>query len=161
MTLDSLAVTNTGATALVVNANCLAPNCTTALATQNPFTVSDRRLKRDIEPIVNALNKVTKLKGVYYKWVAHADHRDADNRRHIGLIAQDVQHIVPEAVGQVLEGKMLGVDYEALVPLLIEALGELERQNDEDSQDLLNLRTQIFSDFSDVVSKSSYLRKQT
>ncbi len=126
--LDVLGVTDTGSSALVVNGNCADSDCGSALATQNPFAVSDRRLKSDIEPVTRALSKVTKLKGVYYKWVAHADHKDADNRRHIGLIAQDVQHIVPEAVGQVLGGKMLGVDYEALVPLLIEAVRELSEK---------------------------------
>ncbi len=132
ISLDVLGVTDSGSTALVVNANCASANCGSDsgmyTVPQTTFAVSDRRLKQDIEPVINALNKVTKLKGVYYKWVAHADHKDADNRRHIGLIAQDVQHIVPEAVGQVLGGKMLGVDYEALVPLLIEAVRELSEK---------------------------------
>ncbi len=156
--LDVLGVTDTGSSALVVNGNCADIDCGSALATQNPFAVSDRRLKSDIEPVTRALSKVTKLKGVYYKWVAHADHKDADNRRHIGLIAQDVQHIVPEAVGQVLGGKMLGVDYEALVPLLIEAVGELERENELDSITLSKMKSQFASDFSGLQSKANSMK---
>jgi len=49
-----------------------------------------------------------------------------DNRRHIGFLAQDVQKVVPEAVSEMHRDRYLGVDYAALVPVLVGALQELD-----------------------------------
>ena len=95
---------------------------------------SDRRLKEDVQPIVDALAKVQALTGVSYRMIG------GDGARHVGLIAQDVQSTVPEVVfegGPQLaagtDGKpvaqsgdpMLGVAYGNLVAVLIEAVKEL------------------------------------
>ena len=68
-----------------------------------------------------------------------------DKRRHIGLMAQDLQHVVPEAVIPSEDGDFLTVDYNSLVALLVEAIRELEQQTaraDKTIQ-LLDSRLQI------------------
>jgi len=84
-------------------------------------TMSDGTLKTDVEPIADALTKVRKLRGVTYKW---AKGKGPDGK-HIGLIAQEVAEVAPEAVHK--DGKgVLGIAYGQLVSVLIEATKELE-----------------------------------
>jgi hypothetical protein len=86
-----------------------------------PYTnVSDATLKENVLEIANSLAAVKQLVGVHYTWIA-----DANKKKQIGLIAQDVQKVVPEAVS-VTSSKKLGVAYASLVPLLINAIKELE-----------------------------------
>ena len=49
-----------------------------------------------------------------------------DSRRHIGFLAQDVQSVVPEAVSEMHGERYLGIDYAALVPVLVGALQEMD-----------------------------------
>jgi len=94
------------------------------------ITTSDERLKTDIVPLPNPLSKVTKLRGVYFSWVKdEPGGLKFDDRRHVGVLAQDVQEVLPEIVDEINGGKYLGVDYPALIPLLIEAIRELDRTN--------------------------------
>ena len=82
---------------------------------------SDRRLKDNIEPVDNALALVEQLNGVYYTLID-----DDQTRRHVGLIAQDVQGVLPEVVFEGEdEEKMLGIAYPQLVAVLINAVKEL------------------------------------
>ena len=88
-------------------------------------TNSDRRLKTDISTIENASEKVSKLRGVEYTW----DYGKHKGKRDIGLIAQEVEEVVPEVVseGELLDGTTAKrVDYAKLVGLLIEANKELQ-----------------------------------
>ena len=92
-------------------------------ATGNVTTNSDERLKENIETIDNALNKVKELRGVSYNKI--------DNERHeIGLIAQEVEKVLPEVVGLSSEGYK-SVSYGNIVGLLIEAIKEQQKQIDE------------------------------
>jgi len=88
---------------------------------------SDRTLKENIEPIEGALDKVMALQGVSFNLIA------TPGKREIGLIAQDVEPVVPEimqtfqthdAEGRAAETK-LALDYPKLTALLIEAVKEL------------------------------------
>ena len=87
--------------------------------------VSDEREKENIETISGATELVKQLRGVTHKW---KDKRDDET--HHGLIAQEVQKVVPDVVseGAAKEGETptLGVAYQKLVPLLIESIKELE-----------------------------------
>jgi hypothetical protein len=93
---------------------------------------SDRRLKTDIEPITDALAIVQGLNGVYYKHVQHEGVTTAPPRQ-VGLIAQDVQPVLPEVVfetGEAVEPEgdaspMLGLAYPNIVAVLINAVKEL------------------------------------
>ena len=85
-------------------------------------TSSDERLKKNISPITDGLDKVLKLQGVNYQFI-----KDRDNRREVGLIAQQVEEVVPEVVGEKEDG-MKTVNYGALVGVLIEAIKELSQE---------------------------------
>lgn len=89
---------------------------------------SDKRLKTNITPISGALSKVLGLNGVYYNW-----YDNPDGNKRIGLIAQDVQNVVPELVfkNEKSQEKYLGVHYDNIGPLLIEAVKELANNNVE------------------------------
>jgi len=84
--------------------------------------LSDEKFKYNISPIDNALNKVEKLSGVYF------NRNDINNdKRYIGLIAQDVEKIIPEVItNSDLTGKSIA--YGNLVGLLIEAIKELSEK---------------------------------
>ena len=88
-------------------------------ATVNVAWTSDGRLKDDVRPIEGALVKVERMEGVSY-----IRNDIEDGRRFVGVIAQDMREIVPEAV-QEGAGGYLAVDYGALSPVLIEAIKEL------------------------------------
>lgn len=92
-------------------------------AAGNVTAFSDRRLKTDIGPIENPIEKVRQLNGVNYT-------RKGTDTRGTGLIAQDVQKVAPEAVVQNEEG-YLSVAYGNLVGLLVEAIKMQQDQIDE------------------------------
>ena len=93
-------------------------------------TASDSRLKTDISTINDALGTVGKLRGVSYKWLR-------DGKADIGVIAQEVEEVVPEVVktktvlGLDGEEEMKTVDYGKLVGVLINAINELKAEVEE------------------------------
>lgn len=89
---------------------------------------SDERLKDNVETINNALEKVSELNGVTFNWNELAEGKDK-NIREAGVIAQQVQKVLPEVVTERDTG-YLAVRYEKLVPLLIEAIKELKAEVD-------------------------------
>ena len=91
-------------------------------ATGNVTAYSDIRLKKDIEVIPNALDKVLNLRGVNYSDIELGD-------RRTGVIAQELQKVMPEAVRE-QEG-YLAVAYGNLAGVLIEAIKELKAEIDE------------------------------
>lgn len=84
---------------------------------QNFTATSDSRLKRDVREIDDALTLALQLRGVRFKWVESAE----GDEEQFGVIAQEVQKTAPGAV-RMNAGKYLGVDYNQLVPILIEGL---------------------------------------
>jgi fibronectin-binding autotransporter adhesin len=80
---------------------------------------SDRQLKTNLLPITGALDKVSRLQGVYFDWIKNEKSGlEFDEKRHVGVIAQNVLDVLPEAVDRKDGGNYLGVDYSAMVPLL-------------------------------------------
>jgi hypothetical protein len=94
---------------------------------------SDTRLKRDILPIENALNKILMLNGVTYNWNKEFDPDiNLDDRNHIGLLAQDVEKIIPQAVyTDNSKNQLKSMTYTELIPVLIEAIKEQQTQINE------------------------------
>jgi hypothetical protein len=91
---------------------------------------SDIRLKTDIKPITNALEKVMQLTGVTFEWNrAKYPDRHFTKGRQIGLIAQWVEPIVPEVVTTDDSGYK-ALDYSKLTALLINAVKEQQLQID-------------------------------
>jgi hypothetical protein len=95
-----------------------------SLGCQKLFEVSDERLKTHIEPLQGSLDKVLSMRGVGYR---HA-RPEAGHAPQIGLIAQEVAKVVPEAV--TTQRGVQAVSYTALVPVLVEALKELKAEVD-------------------------------
>jgi hypothetical protein len=92
--------------------------------------VSDIRLKANIEPISNALDKVLSLNGFTYNFNEIGKELGFDvDIRHSGVSAQDIQKVLPESVAPAPANEdYLTVKYEKLVPLLIEAIKEQQSQ---------------------------------
>lgn len=92
------------------------------------FYTSDKRLKKDIVKIEHALERVRWLNGVEFTWDKEVIEKLQDvgpkPDNDIGLIAQDVEKVFPQAVIQRNDGYK-AVDYSKLVPVLIEAIKEL------------------------------------
>lgn len=86
------------------------------VATGNVTAFSDERLKDNVETIEGALDKVSQMRGVMY---------DKDGERGTGVIAQEMQKVMPEVVE---EGEYLSVAYGNIVGVLIEAVKELKEE---------------------------------
>ena len=90
------------------------------------FSGSDRRLKNNIVNISDALNKVKQLNGVTWEWNEDAN-EVTKTAPSTGLIAQEVQAVLPEVVKEREDG-YLGIDYSKMVGLLVEAIKEQQTQ---------------------------------
>jgi hypothetical protein len=77
---------------------------------------SDVRLKKNIERIENALQKVSEISGYTYNTIYDED-------RHAGVIAQEIDKVLPEIVNKGNDG-LMGVEYGNISALLIEAIKE-------------------------------------
>jgi hypothetical protein len=97
----------------------------TFTASGDVVAYSDARVKENIEPIKNALEKTLNLKGVYYN---RTDKEDKS--RKVGVIAQEIIEFLPEVVTEDDQG-MLGVSYGNITAVLIEAIKEQQQQIDE------------------------------
>ncbi len=85
---------------------------------------SDKRFKEDIRLIPDAMNRLNQLKGVTYKYqTAKFENRDFPQGQSLGLIAQEVEKVFPELVVEDSEGYK-AINYDGLIPVLIEALKE-------------------------------------
>ena len=97
----------------------------TITATSNITAYSDIKLKENIELIPDALDKINSISGYTY------NRKDIeDSARQTGVIAQEVQKVLPEAVMEDEDGT-LSVAYGNMVGLLIESIKELKTQADE------------------------------
>jgi hypothetical protein len=108
--------------------------CTRNGSFDNVEIRSDRRAKSDIKVIENALEKVETLSGNTYE----LHNTSGGTTRSAGLIAQEVQEILPEAVTQDNEedGGMLRLNYNSVIALLVESVKEL-------SAEVKNLKAEI------------------
>ena len=85
------------------------------------FYSSDAALKEDIQTIENPLEKVQQLRGVSYKW------KDT-GKKDIGLVANEVQKVLPELVA---DGEHKTMDYGHMIGLLVEAIKEQQKEIEE------------------------------
>ena len=88
---------------------------------------SDATLKENISTLDNPLEKLVSIRGTEYDWKeGNKNYQGHD----IGVIAQDVEKVLPEAVSTKPDGTK-GVHYNKLIPLLIEAVKDLSQQVDD------------------------------
>jgi hypothetical protein len=85
------------------------------------WSSSDRNLKDNITPITGALDKIAQIGGYTFTWKPEAEKQEGQD---VGVIAQEVQAVQPEVVIERDNG-YLAVNYEKLVPLLIQGIKEL------------------------------------
>ena len=96
------------------------------------FASSDERLKENIVQIPNSLDKIKQIKGVLFNWKeGYGKVHPYGENKDVGVIAQEVQQILPEIVKENVHNKFLGVRYEKLTPLLLEAIKELSKKVEE------------------------------
>ena len=86
---------------------------------------SDERLKTDLVPIENGLEKVASLRSVIGRYLT-----DDEDKKRAFLIAQDVEKVLPEAVVTIEETGDMGVNYTEVIPLLVAAIKELKTEID-------------------------------
>jgi hypothetical protein len=114
---------------------------------------SDGRLKRDIAPFGPALSAVALLQPVHYYWRAtEFPERQFGGTRAYGLIAQDVEQVLPELVVTNDDGYK-AVDYSKLPLLTIQAIKELKAENDGMQRTIADLQKELRAaiDASDVL----------
>jgi hypothetical protein len=107
---------------------------------------SDARLKTNIEPLTNALEKLQQMRGVSYERLDAAA-----ASRQIGVIAQEVETVFPELVAPTADGYK-AVAYERLTAVLIEAVKELKAENDRLRAEVHSL-TQMVKELKDAMRK--------
>ena len=96
-------------------------NPSTGLLTSTDYnSSSDKRLKKNIKTVDSALDKVIALRGVTFDW-------KEGGAKAIGLIAQEVEKVIPEIVSQDESG-YLGIKYNNLIGVLVEAIKEQQEQ---------------------------------
>lgn len=95
--------------------------------------VSDERLKTNIKPIENALDKLEQLEGFTYNFNEIGEKLGFDpDKRHVGVSAQEVQNVLPEASAPApKDNNYLTVKYDKLIPLLIESVKNLKNDIDD------------------------------
>jgi hypothetical protein len=100
------------------------------------FYASDITLKENIINIENPIEKLFKIRGVKFDWKDdYIQKRGGEDgyfvrKKDVGIIAQEVESILPEIVGQRKDG-IKAVRYEKLIALLIEAVKELTHRIDK------------------------------
>ena len=90
---------------------------------------SDKRLKNNITPILNPMEKISKISGNTFEWNNNQDTYE-EGTKDIGLIAQEVEEILPELV-QTKDDGYKAVKYEKMIALLIEGMKEMQAEIDE------------------------------
>jgi len=91
------------------------------------FATSDKRLKDNISPITKALSKVNSISGNTFNWNASSDY---EGKGDTGVIAQEIEALDLPGVTTIRDDGTHAVNYEKLIPLLIEAIKELSNKVD-------------------------------
>lgn len=131
--------TSTIVASLSTDGNFCAKGGVTALATSS----SDKRLKKEIKPF-NAKQIIDKLKPVEFEWNKKANKYNSNlelNKKNYGLIAQDSDNIIDNLVFDLPDGNgYKGVRYEKLIPILLQAVKEQQKEIDELKQIIKKLK---------------------
>jgi hypothetical protein len=100
---------------------------------------SDERLKKNIAPLKSSLDKVMKLNGISYEWKAAEKQMEG---REIGLLAQDVEKVLPELVLMDSKGYK-SLAYDKLIPVLVEAMKEQQSVIKHQAAEIKELKEKI------------------
>ncbi len=121
---------------------------------------SDARLKRDVTPFPRLLEKLAKLQPVHFYWRTEAfPERHFGKAQSFGLVAQDVEKVLPELVTEDEQGYKV-VRYNKLPLLLLEAIKELKEENDSFRQQIEQQQQQLEARARQAALPQDELRKQ-
>ncbi len=127
--------------------------------TTGNYTSSDIRWKKNIRTIDNSLNRILNLRGVYYDWrVDEFPDKGFSKEKQIGVIAQEVEKVLPELVNTDNDGYK-AVAYDKLTAVLIEAVKEQQKQIELLKNENKELSSQV-ADLSEVNTKLSLQTKE-
>jgi hypothetical protein len=120
-----------GATAFFANLNITSDGTLTT-------ATSDIRLKENIEPLNNSLEKLLQLTGVTFNWIGQEGKR-------IGFIAQDVEKVIPELVftNENTEDKIKGIHMDNITSVLVESIKEQQQQIESLKTEIQDLKNRI------------------
>jgi hypothetical protein len=109
-----------------------------------PGPPSDKRLKKDVQLITEAINKISKIRGVTYKRVWRNEQgeiiRISPNKDY-GFVAQEIENVIPEMVILEPETDFRTVKYAELVSVCIQAINEQKQILNESEKNLEILET--------------------
>lgn len=134
---DRLVVTNLGDVGIGTNSPNFKLDVRGTIGNNATLFHSDVRWKKNIETIQDALGKVKQLRGVNFEWKGEEfTDMNFQKGKRIGLIAQEVEKVLPELVNTAPDGYK-SVEYANLVAILIEAIKQQQKQIDE-LKDIVN-----------------------
>ncbi len=103
------------------------------------ITIADENLKTDIKNISNADELISKIEGKKYAWNQNTlNSSNTNSGQEYGFVAQDLGEVVPEAV-VVDENGIHGIDYNAIIPILVESQKSLMAKIDKQDQQISDL----------------------
>jgi hypothetical protein len=119
------------------------------------ITSSDARLKTDIKPLNNALDTVLTLQGKQYRLID-----EAVDQADIGLIAQDVEKVLPQIVSETEDGYK-AIDYQSLTAMLIEGMKEQQDQITALEQENTQLKTVMAKQMEALLARVAMLEGES
>jgi hypothetical protein len=118
---------------------------------------SDARLKTNFASIDGALNKILSMNGKYYDWrISEFPNKGLEKGRQVGVIAQEIEKILPEVVDTDSEGYK-SVEYGHIVPVLIEAIKEQQKIIDGQNSTITDLKASL----ENVLNRVNIIEKNT
>lgn len=137
-------------------------------AVDGTINTSDRRLKKDIQPINYGLNDLMKLNPVSFLW----DQEGMDRERRLGFIAQELQPVLKEVVRteELVSDAVtkqdswkpttrLGVAYTEIIPVTVKAIQEQQQIIQQQAKEIENLKAELASLKNDVQTIKALLKK--
>jgi|GEM_PF-1265486 len=110
--------------------------------TTGSWAGSDARFKEDVQEIEKPLEKVLKMKGVNYRWKTEEyNDRNFPEGRHYGVIAQEIETVLPEIVMETNGEK--AVAYTEIIPVLIEAMKEQQNRIEVQQSEINELKKMV------------------
>jgi hypothetical protein len=109
---------------LIVDAEVIATSNIISAGDVVAFSTSDKKLKNNISNISDPINKIKQINGVNFEW---SDKQSTYSGKDVGVIAQEIKEVLPEVVAERDNG-YLAVKYEKIIPLLIEAIKEQQKE---------------------------------
>ena len=110
-------------------------------AVNGAIQTSDARLKKGITNLRYGVSQVMQLRPVTFQWKD-----SSDKRTHLGLIAQEVERVMPEMIERGNDASQpLGMNYDNLIPVLIKAVQEQQRALERHQEEIKNLQAENFA----------------